>query len=68
MEIIVYKILICQVKDKDIPQLIPLLWVYSSVIILLIGVIVINLYRVSLNKEVSLGFFIRVRKNNLWFW
>lgn len=49
--------LICQVKDRDIPQLIPLIWIFSTLIIILLLIIVIDfffykiLYKFIFNKD-----------------
>lgn len=52
MEKVVKLILICQVKDDIIPQLIPLMWINSTIIRFFILFILINLY--NLNEEFNL--------------
>lgn len=44
MSNVVKLILTCQVRDDYIPQLIPLMWVFSIIICLLLFSILINLY------------------------
>lgn len=64
MSDVVKLILTCQVKDDNIPQLMPLMWVISVVICLYIFIILINLY--FYKDEYGLIIFIlKDRGNNL---
>lgn len=44
MIIIVKLILVCQAKDRIIPQLIPLLWIISVFVVCLIIIMLIDIY------------------------
>lgn len=44
MSNVVKLILICQVKDDFIPQLIPIMWIYSVVILVYILIIIVFIY------------------------
>lgn len=52
MDKVVKLILICQIKDDIIPQLMPLMWINSTIIWLILLFTLINLY--NLNEEFSL--------------
>jgi len=67
MSNIVKLILVCQIKDVWIPQLIPLLWILSNLVLLVILIVAISLYRISnyrsfINKFYKKNFFI------YWCW
>lgn len=47
MNNVVKLILTCQVKDDIIPQLIPLMWINSIVVSLLILLILINIFHIK---------------------
>lgn len=47
MKNVVKLILICQIKDDNIPQLIPLMWIFSVVMRMFLFNIYINIYRLK---------------------
>lgn len=51
MSNIVKLILVCQIKDVKIPQLIPLSWIYSNLILLVILLVIISIYRMRYYKS-----------------
>lgn len=48
MSNVVKLILICQIKDDNIPQLMPLIWLNSIGICFLIFIILINIYIIKI--------------------
>lgn len=63
------KILICQVKEKEIPQLIPLNWILSRIVLLILLVRARVVFRENVNKVDIKN---RLRRKNklktLWCW
>lgn len=65
---IVKLILICQIKDKEIPQLIPLFWIVSRLILLIFLFVIILLFRIG---GTSLHNFLtgyKSQENFYWCW
>lgn len=68
MSNIVKLILVCQIKDVCIPQLMPLSWVISNFILLVVLLVISMIYRISyyiFNKN-----FLGFNKTNfiIWCW
>lgn len=64
---IVKLILICQVKDRWIPQLIPLFWIVSRFFLLAITLVIVLLYRYSYFTVKSL-FVVSRKSSYFWCW
>lgn len=69
MIIIVKLILVCQTKDDKIPQLIPLFWIISTVLTLLILILYLKTYGnfFGLNVINNLNEFIK-KIEYKWYW
>lgn len=65
---IVKLILVCQIKDKEIPQLIPLFWIISSLILLGILFSMILVFRIRYSLIYSLLERYREQNNFVWCW
>lgn len=65
---VVKLILICQIKDEKIPQLIPLYWILSSILVILLIIIYLKVYGNFNNviiKSKNNGFnYINLK----WYW
>lgn len=55
MDNVVKLILICQVKDDNIPQLIPLFWLSSVFICFLILIVIVDLFFYKTNYDMIIS-------------
>lgn len=62
---IVKLILVCQIKDEDIPQLMPLLWILSSFVLFVVFLVVTAIYGLGYYKSCS---DLICYKNSSMFW
>lgn len=65
---VVKLILICQIKDDLIPQLIPLIWIISVLIVsfIIITMVYLFFYVVMHNLDIKLYSEIIINKNYSW--
>lgn len=68
MSILVKLILICQIKDDIIPQLIPLIWIFSFLIVLFIFLKLIIIYGNFMNFVFLKKLVSNFKIINKWFW
>lgn len=68
MSKIVKLILICQIKDEIIPQLIPLYWIFSILVVFLLILIMIKIYFLFYNIIVEVE-YVKIEKGLIiWWW
>lgn len=68
MSNIVKLILICQIKDDRIPQLIPLIWVMSILIVSFILIVIIDLFFYSTVYNLFIKLQNEIVKSKKYLW
>lgn len=68
MRSIVKLILVCQIKDVRIPQLIPLIWIFSNLILLVLLILISLIYRIGYYPVFMNSSNLYYKNSVSWWW